>query len=216
MAFFEKNKVKIYYEVYGDTGPCLVFINGFTRPCQDFRMIARFFEGQGFRVLIFDNRGAGQTEYDTFTSLEQPADDLSTLLIELALESAHIVGFSMGGIIARCFANKYPGLLRSLTLVASPFDPSFISKKGRSFLGQTEEEIEKNFAVFVADDFYEKNKILFKTMARGTFKSLNTLYKKPLKIRAKQLLLQKIIFMRFHVQFLLFKSFMETKIALFL
>ena len=179
-------------------------------------MIARFFEGQGFRVLIFDNRGAGQTEYDTFTSLEQPADDLSTLLIELALESAHIVGFSMGGIIARCFANKYPGLLRSLTLVASPFDPSFISKKGRSFLGQTEEEIEKNFAVFVADDFYEKNKILLRQWPVGHLNPSIPYIKKPLKIRAKQLLLQKIIFMRFHVQFLLFKSFMETKIALFL
>jgi pimeloyl-ACP methyl ester carboxylesterase len=62
-----------------------------------------------FRCIDFDMRGYGQSErpsqrYD----MEVWADDVAALMEHLELHSAHIHGTSMGGMVARQFAAKYP------------------------------------------------------------------------------------------------------------
>jgi pimeloyl-ACP methyl ester carboxylesterase len=70
-----------------------------------------------FDVIAFDNRGIGlSAPVDGPFTIAEMAEDTAALLGELGLESAHVVGISMGGMIAQELALAEPGLLRSLTL----------------------------------------------------------------------------------------------------
>jgi 3-oxoadipate enol-lactonase len=73
-----------------------------------------------FRIISFDNRGAGRSDKPTepFT-LEQMADDALVVLDAAGIETAHVVGASMGGVISQIVAVKYPHRVRSLTLVCT-------------------------------------------------------------------------------------------------
>jgi 3-oxoadipate enol-lactonase len=73
-----------------------------------------------FEVISFDNRGIGlsRAAADPFTIAEMAADT-AELMEALELESAHVLGISMGGMIAQELALAHPGLLRSLTIGCS-------------------------------------------------------------------------------------------------
>ena len=72
---------------------------------------------QTYRVIAFDNRGAGQTESpDAPYSVRGMADDTVGLLDALKVDRAHICGLSMGGLIAQELALAYPDRVRTLQL----------------------------------------------------------------------------------------------------
>ncbi len=53
---------------------------------------------QSFKVLVFDNRGVGSTDKpDIPYSIEMMADDTATLMSMVGIESAYVVGISLGG-----------------------------------------------------------------------------------------------------------------------
>ncbi len=118
MPYVPTRDIITYYEEAGSGDP-LVLIMGLGGDLQGWALTAPAL-AKHFRVITYDNRGAGRTSApDKPYSIEGMADDLAALLDELKISKAHIVGYSMGGMIAQEFALKYPGKVDRLVLLAS-------------------------------------------------------------------------------------------------
>ncbi|MBI5949012.1 MAG: alpha/beta fold hydrolase [Chloroflexi bacterium] len=108
----------MYYEEKGSGDP-LVLVMGLGGDLQGWAFQVPALAAT-FRVITFDNRGAGRTSApDRPCTIAQMADDLAGLLDHLKLPKAHILGFSMGGAIAQEFALKYPARVNKLILVST-------------------------------------------------------------------------------------------------
>jgi pimeloyl-ACP methyl ester carboxylesterase len=70
-----------------------------------------------YRVIAFDNRGAGQTDApDVPYTTPMMADDTRGLLDALGVERARVIGVSMGGMVAQELALRHPDRVRALHL----------------------------------------------------------------------------------------------------
>lgn len=75
---------------------------------------------EGFRVIRYDNRDIGRSsKVNERYSLEDMADDAAGILDALSIEGAHIVGMSMGGMIAQLLCARYPNRTLSLCSIMS-------------------------------------------------------------------------------------------------
>jgi 3-oxoadipate enol-lactonase len=73
--------------------------------------------GRSFQVIAPDNRGTGGSEKrDEPVEISTLADDAAGLLDHLGIESAYVLGVSMGGMVAQEFALRHPGKVRRLVL----------------------------------------------------------------------------------------------------
>lgn len=115
MPTVKVSDIDMYYEIHGE-GDALVLIIGYGGNCGEwFRQIPGL--SQNYRVVAFDNRGAGRSDKpDVPYSMQMFAQDIAGLLDTLAIDAAHIYGVSMGGMIAQEFAIRYPEKVISLIL----------------------------------------------------------------------------------------------------
>ncbi len=108
----------LYYEITGD-GDALLFIHGLGSSCRDWEQQVRFF-ARRYQVIVFDVRGHGKSGKPPGPySMPLFARDTAKLLQALGAAPAHIVGISMGGMIAFQLAVSHPGLVKSLVIVNS-------------------------------------------------------------------------------------------------
>jgi pimeloyl-ACP methyl ester carboxylesterase len=113
------NDVQIYYEVQGDGFP-LVMIMGLSANIDwwDPRMIQEL--SKNFKTVMFDNRGAGRTDLPKREcTIKLFADDTAGLMDALKISRAHVVGVSMGGMIAQELALNYPEKVEKLVLCST-------------------------------------------------------------------------------------------------
>jgi pimeloyl-ACP methyl ester carboxylesterase len=122
------NGIEIYFETFGKVSnpavllimgldaQCVIYGEGFIRPLVD----------AGFYVIRFDNRDIGLSTWMNETwhrsrpyTLEDMAKDSVELLDFLRIEKAHIIGVSMGGMIAQTIAITFPEKVLSLTSIMS-------------------------------------------------------------------------------------------------
>ena len=120
MAFTQVGDLEINFKLMGEGQP-LVLIMGLTGSLDwwDPEFLASLAER--YRVLIFDNRGAGGTETsdDGEFTIVQMAGDTGGLMEALDIDRAHVLGVSMGGMIAQELALNYPAKVDKLVLAAT-------------------------------------------------------------------------------------------------
>lgn len=98
----------------------IVFLHGFLGSSDDFF----FFLGElskSHYSLAFDLPGHGKSLFLSNDSylIENTIDTLYSNLCTLGVNKVHLVGYSMGGRIALSFANAYPEMISSLTMISS-------------------------------------------------------------------------------------------------
>ncbi len=110
------NGIQLYYEVHGEGIP-LLLIHGLGSSSRDWeRQIPEF--AKTYQVIVFDVRGHGRSGKPAGPyRMQQFADDAGYLLRVLGAVPAHIVGISMGGMIAYQLAVSHPEVVRSLVVV---------------------------------------------------------------------------------------------------
>ena len=129
------NGVELAYAILGNGAP-LVMIHGAQG---DQSMFADLASGcaADFRVLTFDQRGSGLSEKpDIDYSIAMLADDTAALMDHLRFFPAHVIGVSMGGMIAQELALRHPAKVRSLILgCTTPGGPNEIHVEGNAMAG---------------------------------------------------------------------------------
>lgn len=141
MANVNVNGVTIEYQVHGNGEPLLLIMGlggQLTAWHDDF---VQLFVDRGFQVIRFDNRDIGlstQTKWeppsqgkmmrafitrrplkDVGYTVPDMADDAAGLLDALTINSCHVMGVSMGGMISQELAIRHPGKVRSLCSIMS-------------------------------------------------------------------------------------------------
>jgi len=118
MPIFKRSGFSTYYEVKGSGDP-IVFICGLSVDSQLWRLQAPELS-KTHRVITFDNRGAGRSDApDEPYTILQMAGDLAALLDHLSIDSAHVAGSSMGGVIAQSLALAHPERIAHLLLLGT-------------------------------------------------------------------------------------------------
>jgi pimeloyl-ACP methyl ester carboxylesterase len=133
------NGIEIEYETFGASeGPLVVLISGFSQQLTSWDpAFCERLAGGGFRVVRFDNRDVGlstkieggprprisaiaggdlSTQSYTFADM---ADDTAALIEFLGARAAHVVGVSMGGMIAQTLTLRHPDRVKSLVSIMS-------------------------------------------------------------------------------------------------
>lgn len=111
---------RIAFEVFGPAdGEPLVLIHGLGADRRGW-IFQRRALGARYRCVVLDNRGVGRSDkppgpYD----LEIMADDVVAVLDAAGLDSAHLLGASMGGVLAQIVAVRHPERVRSLVLACT-------------------------------------------------------------------------------------------------
>src|SRR6476620_10274294 len=114
------NGVDINYKLEGDGDRTAVFVNGLADDLETWVVQVEDLLAAGYRVLRFDNRGIGASSKPAgpYTS-RMLADDAKALADSLGITAFHLMGISMGGMIAQEYALAYPGDLRSVTFACT-------------------------------------------------------------------------------------------------
>jgi len=144
------NGMQIAFEAVGDPGDRpLLLVMGLGAPMLVWHPeMCALLAGRGFYVIRFDNRDVGRSTHlrdapqpdvmaaltrgdasSASYSLDDMAEDGFGLLDALDLTAAHVLGISMGGMIAQTMAARRPGRVLSLTSVASTPSPALSNPK---------------------------------------------------------------------------------------
>jgi pimeloyl-ACP methyl ester carboxylesterase len=123
VPFADINGLKIYYEVHGDGNTIVLLHHGFgcTKMWED---IYPAFVAKGYRVVMYDRRGYGQSEkgpdfqefYESDAFRSQSVEELALLMDVFTIDSFHLVGQCEGGVIAVDYAITHPHQVKAITV----------------------------------------------------------------------------------------------------
>ena len=173
------NDIQIYYEVKGEGFP-LVMIMGLGENLDGWD--PRLVEGLSKNKLVmFDNRGAGRTDISNREyTIRLFADDTAGLMNALGISKAHILGISMGGMIAQELVLNYPEKVSKLVLCSTQsggskaVPPSQKVSETLTVDPRTMSPEEWSRRIYLplvfTDDFIEKNRDFVKLHVQKSFR----------------------------------------------
>ena len=190
MKIASLNKVDLCYEVFGDNNhKTIVLISGLgsqmTRWDDSFCEHLMSF---GFKVIRFDNRDSGASIFnpekeinfrgdiqqifatlkkeDIPYSLMDMAEDVIALLNHLEIQEAHIIGRSMGGVIAQLLGSYFPERILSITIIMSTsLNPALPPSDSEVMAMMTKPPIDPS----IDKEGYILEKVAFAKKISGTF-----------------------------------------------
>ena len=169
----ECNGIDLHYDSFGDpTSPPVILIMGLATQLVHWdEGFCRLLAAQGFRVIRFDNRDIGKSSKLGHLGtpsipamlanqwfkralkapylLDDMANDTLGLMDALEIEQAHLVGVSMGGMIAQCIALMAPERVLSLTSIMSTTGDRSLPKPHKSVTMQLIRPLPKEEKAFV-------------------------------------------------------------------
>lgn len=115
MPYAHRDGTKLYWEEHGGGEP-LLLIMGLGVTLEGWNRLGPPL-AERYRTILFDNRGVGRSDVPPGPyPITTMADDAAAVLDAADVERAHVLGLSMGGMIAQEFALRFPARVRSLIL----------------------------------------------------------------------------------------------------
>ncbi|MFC7081080.1 alpha/beta fold hydrolase [Halorussus caseinilyticus] len=158
MSYADNDGVSLYYETtapatHGSDTETVALVEGLGYGRWMWRWQRDRLADEGYRVVVFDNRGTGDSDAPEGPyTIAEMASDLEAVLADAGVERAHVVGASMGGMIAQQYALDYDRA-ESLGLLCT-------SHGGEEALDVPEETQARMFGV--PDDADEREAIRYK------------------------------------------------------
>src|SRR5690348_18215730 len=120
MPIANVNGTELNYRLEGEGPKTIVLINGLADDLETWVLQMDDLLAEGYRVLRFDNRGIGASSCPAGPySSRMLADDAKALVDSLGITDFHLMGVSMGGMIAQEYALAYPADLRTATFACT-------------------------------------------------------------------------------------------------
>lgn len=157
-SYAKVDDIKICYNEYGKGHP-VILIHGIGGKKETW--IAQIDSlKKHFRVVTFDLRGVGKSDRpDMPYTMELLANDVKGLMDYLKIDSAHIIGRSLGGMIAQYFTLKYPEKVDKLVLMTT--NPRVPDEQGAELIKKGRLEEIKQLKEDPEKSFWKKARILF-------------------------------------------------------
>jgi pimeloyl-ACP methyl ester carboxylesterase len=132
MSVAKVDSIELYYEEHGSGDP-LLLVMGLAADSTAWMFQVPDF-AKRYRTIVFDNRGVGRSSKPPGPySIHQMADDAAALLDALGIRRAHVVGVSMGGMIAQELVLRHPARVRGLVLACTYPEPDAEAERARAF-----------------------------------------------------------------------------------
>ncbi len=168
--------IEMYYEIHGKGTP-LIMIPGYAVSSE---LWSPFWKQllDRYQVILLDNRGTGRSSAPNFEySIKMMAEDIVELMDAINIRKAHILGGSMGGMIAQELVLNYPekvmSLILGMTSCGGPHSIQIseeVQKKMQTTANpppdvSMEEVMELTWSMFYSPSYVEKNREILKKEA---------------------------------------------------
>lgn len=170
------NGLRIYYEVYGEGKPLVLLHGSFMTINTNYgHLIPELAKTR--KIIALEFQGHGRTaDIDRPFSFESLADDVAGVIKYLSIDSADILGYSLGGTVALQLAIRHPQLVHKLILASAVFKSEGWSAETRAIFPIIKPEFFEHTPIKTAYDSLAPDPAHWPIMVNKLLKLVNTTY----------------------------------------
>jgi pimeloyl-ACP methyl ester carboxylesterase len=170
------NGLRIYYEVYGEGKPLVLLHGSFMNISTNYgHLIPELAKTR--KIIALEFQGHGRTaDSDRPFSFESLADDVAGVIKYLSIDSADILGYSLGGTVALQLAIRHPQLVHKLVLASAVFKSDGWSAETRAIFPVIKPEFFEHTPIKTAYDSLAPDPAHWAVMVNKLLKLVNTTY----------------------------------------